>query len=376
MFLSYAKFWREKVAILVLFCLLTFLFCTVWLGKTIKHLVRCIRFYRMTKNKDFRDLRERDRILYNYETHIVKDIILIFLCLCEFLEPLFALMCSFQFVFSGLLLIDDSNNVDIAIMNTKAFKCTVLNTLETFNDLFQTTLIDHFFQPYLFLVKAIGCIAFLKVLSFLTIYLAKRYFFHSITKTLYWHVFSFFTQSGIVAILCNRDTIILHFLIIPVLILMDWCILLKHCIILRRVLTSNLKDLDLHFSNRYLYREQFKVLHIYKVFMPIILASLLFGTLAVLSHYYLLFISVFLSSQCNFIPVSSEFMGNFDGLLNLVYFGLIFLHIFLIGLPFYIATTEVICRAFYLRFLKKNIFRYNYRNLQAELRRFNIHPPY
>ena len=44
--------------------------------------------YRIQKRMDFRDIRERNRILYNYETHIVKDIILLIICIAEIGEPI------------------------------------------------------------------------------------------------------------------------------------------------------------------------------------------------------------------------------------------------------------------------------------------------
>ena len=43
--------------------------------------------YRIQKRMDFRDIREQNRILYNHETHIVKDIILLIICIAEMGEP-------------------------------------------------------------------------------------------------------------------------------------------------------------------------------------------------------------------------------------------------------------------------------------------------
>ena len=60
--------------------------------KIIKHLNKSIKLYKENKIKDFRDLRERIRNLYNYETHIVKDVILIMISFAEISEPIFAIV--------------------------------------------------------------------------------------------------------------------------------------------------------------------------------------------------------------------------------------------------------------------------------------------
>ena len=60
--------------------------------KIIKHLNKSIKLYKENKIKDFRDPRERIRNLYNYETHIVKDVILIMISSAEISEPIFAIV--------------------------------------------------------------------------------------------------------------------------------------------------------------------------------------------------------------------------------------------------------------------------------------------
>ena len=48
--------------------------------------------YRIQKRMDFRDIREQNRILYNHETHIVKDIILLIICIAEMCEPVMTML--------------------------------------------------------------------------------------------------------------------------------------------------------------------------------------------------------------------------------------------------------------------------------------------
>ena len=81
-----------KVCILGLISILVSICYTIWIGKLVKHLIKSIKLYKENKIKDFRDPRERIRNLYNYETHIVKDVILIMISFAEISEPIFAII--------------------------------------------------------------------------------------------------------------------------------------------------------------------------------------------------------------------------------------------------------------------------------------------
>ena len=85
-------YWLIKLILCSLFSV-SVIFYTVWIVKVIKHLFQSIRLYRGYNGMDFRDKREQDRILYNCETHIVKDVILTILS-CAEVGEVFCILCS------------------------------------------------------------------------------------------------------------------------------------------------------------------------------------------------------------------------------------------------------------------------------------------
>ena len=196
----YSDIFVVKVSVLALFSVIILLFCTVWMVRMIQHLIIHIKLYRTTQKKEFRDNRERDRLLYNYETHIVKDIILIFICLFEFLEPFLGLLLCFLEIFPSLLKLDFN-----FLPFSRSAQCSFLETLEETNHNVQEYWFGLIFPIYFYLFKDIGYIGFLILLSFLASYLSKRYFLHNIERTTYMHALSFFIQSIIVSISSNRD---------------------------------------------------------------------------------------------------------------------------------------------------------------------------
>ena len=85
-------FFIGKTSIWGLISILVSICYTIWIGKLVKHLNKSTKLYKENKIKDFRDPRERIRNLYNYETHIVKDVILIMISSAEISEPIFAIV--------------------------------------------------------------------------------------------------------------------------------------------------------------------------------------------------------------------------------------------------------------------------------------------
>ena len=76
-----------KISTFAVISLCVLICYSVWTVKVIQHLKQTITMYRIQKRIDFRDIREQNRILYNHETHIVKDIILLIICITEMCEP-------------------------------------------------------------------------------------------------------------------------------------------------------------------------------------------------------------------------------------------------------------------------------------------------
>ena len=279
-------FFIGRATILGLISVLVSICYTIWIGKLVKHLNKSIKLYMENKIKDFRDPRERIRNLYNYETHIVKDVILIMISSAEISEPIFAIVMGvFISIYTGSLY-DRSypqfNTTNISMSS----QCTFSQTARQVNTQLNTILFPEFWIIYIITIMVFGCMEFIILLSFLTQYLAKRYFLHPIRRTCIAHLALILIQFAIIFCLTNRDTTILFLILAPLIILFDWCILVRNSKILYRVFKSNVRDLKLHLSNRHLYREQLRLLQIYKIFMPILLAALFFGVCALFSHFY------------------------------------------------------------------------------------------
>ena len=88
----YFTYLIAKFSIFAVISLCVLICYSVWTVKVIKHLKQTITMYRIQKRMDFRDIREQNRILYNHETHIVKDIILLIICIAEMCEPVMTML--------------------------------------------------------------------------------------------------------------------------------------------------------------------------------------------------------------------------------------------------------------------------------------------
>ena len=352
-------YWVMKISLFGIFSLLTFIFSSYWLVKVIKHFIQTLKSYKFNKNELFRDNREQQRILYNYETHIIKDIILIILCLAEIGEAFF-------FIFNDILTISSKPwegppPPDLLYIgrNSTRYNCSYS---ETWNGISYVAKIKYFYgvlRVFNYSFSSIGYIVFLLLLSFLllsflTEYLSRRYFQHRYFESLVRHLIILAIEISVMLILTNLELITLQLLIAPFFFLTDWCILVKNSRHLHRVLKSNVRDLDLHFTHRNLYREQRHVLKIYTIFMPIFLAALFFGVLFFLFHNYMSFVIILIETPCIQGQIGSEnwdytSTNNVVNLLNkIALFGslaLLEFHFFLQGLPLYFISIEILYSA-------------------------------
>ena len=374
-------------------CLFVLPFCTIWAIKVFQHLIQSIKSYRINKKIDFLDTRVRKRILYNYETHIVKDVILLILCCAEISEPIILLLFRGVIIehYQYWLIPKQSTNTTKSTNITKSINpCTpdetVKNIIYTAWETFDSGW-GKFFYPIFF----IGALGFLLLLSFLAQYLSKRYFLHPIKKSLFSHLMIFFLQSLTIGILLsnNYTAILLHF-IIPIFCCMDWYIFFKSSRNLGYVLRSNLRDLSLHFTHRRLYTEQWKLYQTYRFFMPVLLAALGFAIFSIVLHNCSKIFEILLNSKCLF-SYSSNTNENFDKFQTSQHISLIIskiigfailliqmIHFILLGFPLYVISIGMVCSVCYGKCCEKKRprYRYNYRNLAHLLEKFNIHPPY
>ena len=300
--------------------------------------------YRIQKRMDFRDIREQNRILYNYETHIVKDIILLIICISEMGEPIVVIIAG--------VFISYYNSVRY-IANYPAFNttasltpCSFDQTILNINSQANVMMFPEGWYMYLISLTIITCIIFFVLLSFLTQYLSKRYFIHSIRRTCITHIALALIQIAIISCLTNRDITILYLFVVPIMIFIDWCIPVRNSRILFRVLRSNVRDLKLNLSNKYLYTEQWRLLQVYKMLIPILLSALFLGVCAVFLHLYFHIVSGFVWSHCFNLVIgdsytSAGYRRPFDVLhyaqsvITYLKFACMIIHFILLGFPMF-----------------------------------------
>ena len=269
-------------------------------------------------------------------------------------------------------------------------QCTFSQTARQINSQLNAKLFPVFWIINIITIMVFGCMEFIILLSFLTQYLAKRYFLHPIRRTCIAHLALILIQFAIIFCLTNRDTTILFLILVPLVILFDWCILVRNSKILYQVLKSNVRDLKLHLSNRHLYREQLRLLQIYKIFMPILLTALFFGVCALFSHFYFYIVISLFGSHCfnSAIGYASTFKsyslpGRIIFYLEILseYTTLIFvtIHFILLGFPMFSFSIGMLITAcakklFYKK--KERYYRFNHQNCREALIRNNLTPLY
>ena len=358
---------------------------TIWIIKLSKHLIKSIKLYTENKTKDFRDRRERSRYLYNYETHIIKDIILIIISLGEISEPIFAIVCgAFISVYTG------SNDSPSYPQFNATEQCTFTQTAVQVQSQLNSILFPKSWITYIITLMLLGIVSYIILLSFLTQYLAKRYFLHSLRGTCVGYLALIMTQFTIIFFVTNRDITILLLILAPALVLFDWYILVRSSKKLYCVLKSNVRDLKLHISQRYLYREQLKLLQIYKIFMPILLTAIFFGVCALFSHFYCYIgISLFWSkcfnsaigypSKLNSDTLPLKFIYYLDSFSEYSSLILLTTHFILLSLPILSISIGMLVSNCAKRFCyqrnEKN-YRFNHQNCSKALIRNNLTPLY
>ena len=383
MYLTYAV---AKFVLLAVISLCVWICYAVWTVKVIKHLKQSITKYKIHKKMDFRDIREQNRILYNYETHIVKDIILLIICIAEMSEPLVAIAAGV--IISYIFVMHYVTNYPAFNTTASLTPCTYKQTIVDINSQANVQIFPRGWYMYLISLIIIACILFLLLLSFLTQYLSKRYFIHPIRRTCITHISLALIQISIISCLTNRDISILYLLIVPIMVLIDWCILVRNSRILFRVLRSNVRDLELNLSNRYLYIEQWRLLQVYKMLIPILLSALFFGVCVIFLHFYFHIISGIVWSHCfNLLTGDSYTYSGYRKPLNILYYIGLFsdylklicmiIHFILLGFPMFAISVGMLYSACVKRFYQKESdYRFNYTNFRPALLRNNLRSPY
>ena len=306
----------------------------------------------------------------------------------EISEPIFAIVMGiFISMYTGSLYNRSYSQFKTANIS---FQCTFTQTARQVNTQLNTTLFPVFWIINIITILIFGCMGFIILLSFLTQYLAKRYFLHPVRRTCIAHLALLLIQFAIIFCLTNRDTTILFIILVPLVILFDWCILVRNSKILYRVLKSNVRDLNLHLSYRHLYREQLRLLQIHKIFMPVLLVALFFGVCALFSHFYFYIgISLFWSNCFNSAIGNASTLKLYSLPGRIIFYlenlseysTLIFItfHFILLGFPIFSFSIGMLITAcakklFYKK--KESYYRFNHQNCREALNRNNLSPLY
>ena len=350
---------------------LTIIFNIGWIIQCVRECWRVARNYRICKRTPnlhpiYRDVQylSQQRKLYNLKTHFVKYVLIV---MCLSVE-----ICGILFLVSFLMLYTEplTNKLNNEWMQIEyKYQCHLHH---------QVALLI-FFPYYIFMYTFIYFQFFLLfvLLSILTRYLAARYLNHSFKRTLMKYISWLVVQFVIVLFCSTIYTIVFSLFLFPLIILLNWIVLLRDNRILSRVLRSNLREIELHSNNEVLYREQLSAYRFYSIFNKTLLISLfLLVSVIIMTN-----LSIFLqltNSMCivnivygikhpmpNIIQLSSLFNILSDRFVMTI---LSVLYSLSTSLPIICVTFIPFVRACVKRYKSRhNVYRYNYENIKQPL---------
>ena len=351
--------------------LLTILFNIGWIIQCARESLRVARNYRICKRTPnlhpiYRDVQylSQQRKLYNLKTHFVKYVLIV---MCLSVE-----ICGIIFLVSFFVLYTEPltsklNNEWLQIQSK--YQCYLNYQIAhlIFFPFYVFMYIFVYFQFFLLFV----------LLSILTRYLAARYLNHSFKRTLLKYISWLAVQFVIVLFCSTIYTLVFSLFLFPLIILLNWIVLLRDNRILSRVLSSNLREIELHSNNKVLYREQLSAYKFYRIFNKTLLISL-FLLVSVLILFNLSIVFQFTQSMCvvnivygikhpmpNIIQLSSLSNLLFDHFVTII---LSVLYSLSTSLPIVCVTFIPLIRACVKRYKSRNnVYRYNYENIKQPL---------
>ena len=136
----------------------------------------------------------------------------------------------------------------------------------------------YFFPSTIFLhnIEILAFIFLFILLSILTRYLAARYLNHPFNRTFKRYIVWSSVQLIMVLFCSSLYTFIISFVLFPILLSINWFVLLKDSQFLSRVLKSNLREIELHTNNKPLFREQMSAYKFYCFFQKLMSSHFLF----------------------------------------------------------------------------------------------------
>ena len=359
--------------------ILTLCFNVIWLIKCIISFCIVLKKYQTCKRTPnlhpiHRDVQylSQQRKLYNLKTHYVKYALIV---LCMSVEL-------FSYVWFIVFLIIQSK----FLLNTKQYATITEIEQEYPNCNFNHQLLRmYFFPSNIILVNVSYFLIFLLFvsLSILTRYLAARYFNHPFRTILIKYLVWLFLQFLIVSICSTIYTLVFSSILFPLLLIINWLVLLRDNLLLCRNLKSNLREIKLFAYTKTLYREQLFAFRFYRFFQKILLLSLFFLSLTFTFETLFHLCFIIFDSYCILnviygfnisIVAPYSHLSNYKVLLEkygtVISLLLCCLYSLSTLFPLILITFFPLIRECFKRYKYRHIvYRYNYDNIQPLLRR-------
>ena len=248
----------------VIYCLAIFLHVTItsfWVIHLIRNARKTWREYKLHKNSIHIDYQLRIKVLFNYRTVLIKDAFLVCIAIIECIQPLYIGVPS-----TFIRLYTKLHNQTLHSIE-KQDKCKLTQLLDQL-------LVDPAIQliPISYGILTISSMMLLIILS---TYLARRYFGYSLEKRLLFQLVTWWASQILFLFISLIPYLQLLIFIIPILMTIDWILLVKSSRKLSRTIKSKLFEV-LHFENdRVRYRMQRVNYITYNVFITIHLFTIL-----------------------------------------------------------------------------------------------------
>ena len=244
----------DKIALGTL-CIPIVLISFFWICQLSEDLFKNVRSYRLNKKTFFPIKLYKKRILYNLETHIAKDIFLLILIVIELLEPINAYIYTLTTLGHHSWYVEVLNITQIEECSIKqVFKSLITNNLCVENCTY---------PDVLFISQSVtmACI-FMTLLSLLCRYLAARYLRHSVNSFIKKYIVWLCVKLLLFLPGLSKYTLGLFMIVSLPIMGSDWIMLLRDSNVLRNVLKSHIKELEMHFSRR-LYLQEKRLYNFY-----------------------------------------------------------------------------------------------------------------
>ena len=204
----------------------------------------------------------KTRKLYNLKTHITKYVLMITISVLEIFNIIWWVA---------------SSEVQTALSHhnhTMYSNCSHKNTIALYH--------AYPFIIPLHCIRIFLTIAYYNMLCILSRYLVARYLNHPYARTMLKYLIWVVVQFLIIGILTINSTIIVSLYMFPLLILIDWILLVKDTKLLSTVLASNLRDIMLYSDNRTFYNRQFAAYRFYRFARLVLIVSNFFLFLTIM----------------------------------------------------------------------------------------------